>query len=107
MELRDTFNLNLLLSQTNMVRSSFYYHQKKVKSANKYQVIKELTKSIFHKHKGRYRHRRITDELNSKAKIINHKTVLKLKNLLVLKSLIESKNINHRKENRVKLHQIF
>ena len=107
MELRHKFDLNLLLNQTNMARSNFYYHQKKVKSDDKYQVMKELITSIYHKHKGRYGYRRITYELNSKAIIINHKTVLKLMNLLVLKSLIESKNINHIKANRVKLHQIF
>ena len=91
MELRHKFDLNLLLNQTNMARSNFYYHQKKVKSADKYQVIKELIKSIFHKHKGRYGYRRITDELNSKAIIINHKTVLRLMKLLGLKSLIRTR----------------
>ena len=74
-----------------MARSNFYYHQKKVKSADKYQVIKELIKSIYHKHKGRYGYRRITDELNSKSIIINHKTVLRLMKLLGLKSLIRVK----------------
>ena len=74
-----------------MARSNFYYHQKKVKSVDKYQVIKELIKSIYHKHKGRYGYRRITDELNSKAIIINHKTVLRLMKLLGLKSLIRVK----------------
>lgn len=107
MELRHEFDLNLLLKQTNMARSNFYYHQKKVKSVDKYQVIKELIKSIYHKHKGRYGYRRITDELNNKGMVVNHKTVLRLMKLLDLKSLIESKNINHTKENRVKLHQIF
>ncbi len=65
MELRHKFDLNLLLNQTNMARSNFYYHQKKTKSADKYQVIKELIKSIYHKHKGRYGYRRITDELQT------------------------------------------
>ena len=91
MELRHKFDLNLLLNQTNMARSNFYYHQKKVKSADKYQVMKELITSIYHKHKGRYGYRRITDELNSKAIIINHKTVLRLMKLLGLKSLIRVK----------------
>ena len=91
MELRHKFDLNLLLNQTNMARSNFYYYQKKVKSVDKYQVIKELIKSIYHKHKGRYGYRRITDELNSKAIIINHKTVLRLMKLLGLKSLIRVK----------------
>jgi transposase InsO family protein len=90
-ELRHKFDLNLLLNQTNMARSNFYYYQKKVKSTDKYQVIKELIKSIYHKHKGRYGYRRITDELNSKGLIINHKTVLRLMKLLGLKSLIRVK----------------
>ena len=91
MELRHKFDLNLLLSQTNMARSNFYYHQKKIKSSDKYQVIKELIKSIYHKHKGRYGYRRITDELNNKGMVINHKTVLRLMKLLGLKSLIRVK----------------
>ena len=91
MELRHKFDLNLLLNQTNMARSNFYYHQKKTKSVDKYQVIKELIKSIYHKHKGRYGYRRITDELNNKGTVINHKTVLRLMKLLGLKSLIRVK----------------
>ncbi len=74
-----------------LARSNFYYHQKKTKSADKYQVIKELIKSIYHKHKGRYGYRRITDELNYKGMVINHKTVLRLMKLLGLKSLIRVK----------------
>lgn len=91
MELRHEFDLNLLLKQTNMARSNFYYHQKKVKSVDKYQVIKELIKSIYYKHKGRYGYRRITDELNNKGMVVNHKTVLRLMKLLDLKSLIRVK----------------
>jgi putative transposase len=91
MELRHKFDLNLLLSQTNMARSNFYYHQKKIKSVDKYQVIKELIKTIYHKHKGRYGYRRITDELNNQGVLINHKTVLRLMKLLGLKSLIRLK----------------
>ncbi len=91
MELRHKFDLNLLLNQTNMARSNFYYYQKQSKSIDKYQEIKELIKSIYHKHKGRYGYRRITDELNNKGMVINHKTVLKLMKLLGLKSLIRVK----------------
>jgi transposase InsO family protein len=53
--------------------------------------IKELIKSIYHKHKGRYGYRRITDELNNQGMVINHKTVLRLMKLLGLKSLIRLK----------------
>ena len=73
-----------------MARSSFYYHQLCSKS-DKYRELKELIKCIYHKHKGRYGYRRITDELRKTGRIINHKTVLKLMNLLGLKSLIRRK----------------
>jgi transposase InsO family protein len=91
MELRHKYDLKILLNHTNMARSSFYYHQKQNKLPDKYKVIKELIKSIYHKHKGRYGYRRITDELQKRAIIINHKTVLRLMNLLGLKSIIRVK----------------
>ena len=91
MELRHDFDLNLLLNQLNMARGSFYYHQKQSKLPDKYKVVKELIKSIFHKHKGRYGYRRITDELTNKGIIINHKTVLRLMKSLGLKSIIRVK----------------
>lgn len=91
MELRHLYDLNLLLNRTNMARSSFYYYEKQSQSIDKYQIIKELIKSIYHKHKGRYGYRRITDELNNKGIIINHKTVLRLMKLLGLKSIIRVK----------------
>jgi putative transposase len=71
-----------------MARSSFYYHQKQYKLPDKYKEIKELIKVIYYKHKGRYGYRRITDELQNKGIIINHKTVLRLMKLLGLKSII-------------------
>ena len=91
MEVRHKFDLNLLLNQTNMARSSFYYYQKHNKLPDKYKEIKELIKSIYHKNKGRYGYRRITDELQNKGIIINHKTVLRLMKLLGLKSIIRIK----------------
>ena len=74
MELRHKFDLELLLDLTNMARSSFYYHQKQSRLPDKYQEIKALIKAIYQRHKGRYGYRRITDELQNKAIIINHKT---------------------------------
>ena len=74
-----------------MARSSFYYHQKKSKLPDKYILIKELIKSIYHQHKGRYGYRRITDELQNRAIVINHKTVFRLMKLLGLKSIIRLK----------------
>ncbi|MCO6176491.1 IS3 family transposase [Flavobacterium sp. NRK F10] len=91
MELRHDFDLTLLLNQTNMARSSFYYHEKRHKLPDKYKGIKKLIQSIYHKHKGRYGYRRITDELQNKGIIINHKTVLRLMKSLGLKSVIRIK----------------
>lgn len=91
MELRHKFDLEILLNQTNMARSSFYYHKKQFDLPDKYKKIKELIKTIYHQHKGRYGYRRITDELQNRAIIINHKTVLRLMKLLGLKSIIRVK----------------
>lgn len=91
MELRHKFDLELLLDLTNMARSSFYYHQKQIKLPDKYREIKELIKAIYLLHKGRYGYRRITDELQNRGIIINHKTVLRLMKLLGLKSIVRIK----------------
>lgn len=91
MELRHKYGLDLLLHHTAMARSSFYYHQFQSKKPDKYQVIKELIKSIYHRHKGRYGYRRITDELQNKNIIINHKTVFRLMKLAGLKSIVRVK----------------
>ena len=91
MELRHQYDLNLLLNCTNVARSSFYYYKKKSKIPDKYKTIRECIRSIYHKHKGCYGYRRITDELNNGGIIINHKTVLRLMNLLGLKSIIRIK----------------
>lgn len=100
MELRHKFDLELLLDLTNMARSSFYYHQKQSRMPDKYQEIKELIKVIYQRHKGRYGYRRITDELQNKAIIINHKTVLRLMKTLGLKSVIRVKKYkSYRGEN--------
>ena len=83
-----------------MARSSFYYHQKQSRLPDKYQEIKALIKAIYQRHKGRYGYRRITDELQNKAIIINHKTVLRLMKTLGLKSVIRVKKYkSYRGEN--------
>lgn len=91
MELRHKYDLDLLLKQTNMARSSFYYYEKRSKTTDKYFELKELIKHIYHKHKGRYGYRRITDELNNQGVIVNHKTILRLMKSIGLKSVIRVK----------------
>ena len=74
-----------------MARSSYYYYEKKQQAADKYRDIKSLIKQIYNQHKGRFGYRRITLEIKNKGVLINHKTVLRLMNLLGLKSLIRVK----------------
>ena len=91
MELRHKYDLDLLLDRISMARSSFYYHQKRTQIKDKYQEIKELIKTIYDKHKGRFGYRRITLILKQKGIVINHKTVLRLMKMLGLKSVIRIK----------------
>ncbi len=51
-ELRQDFDLAVLLHCTSMARSSFYYYQKRFQMKDKYAEIKEMiTKQIYHRHK--------------------------------------------------------
>ncbi|TCV20704.1 helix-turn-helix protein [Sphingobacterium alimentarium] len=54
--------MTFLIKYGKVVRSTYYFHEKKDKK-DKYDVIKNLIKSVYNKHKGRYGYRRITDEL--------------------------------------------
>ncbi|WP_307454106.1 IS3 family transposase [Chryseobacterium camelliae] len=87
-ELRQKYDLSVLLDCTGMARSSFYYHQKMLQKNDKYAEIKTLIKQIYHRHKGRFGYRRITLVMKEKGIIINHKTVMKLMKVLGLKSII-------------------
>lgn len=91
MELRPSFDLEILLNQTDMARSSYYYHEKRSESIDKYDSVKEVIKQVYHHHKGRYGYRRITLDLRNKGIVINHKTVLRLMKVLGLKSVIRVK----------------
>ena len=71
-----------------MARSVFYYHLKRLKAADKYAQEKEMIKSIFHEHKGRYGYRRVTAEIRNRGFVINHKTVQRLMGEMCLKSKI-------------------
>ena len=71
-----------------MARSVFYYHIKRLKAKDKYAVIKNEIKDIFHEHKGRYGYRRITAELRNRKYTINHKAVQRIMAEMGLKSVI-------------------
>ncbi len=74
-----------------MPRSAFYYYLKRMMQPDKYAEIKNVINSICHENQGRYRYRRITDELHNRGFAINHKTVQRLMNQLGIKSLVRIK----------------
>ncbi len=71
-----------------MARSVFYYHLKRLNAKDKYAHEKEMIRTIFHEHKGRYGYRRITAEMRNRNFVLNHKTVQRLMVQLGLKSQI-------------------
>jgi len=91
MELRHKYDLAILLSCLKMPRSSFYYYVKQLGVADKYLETKAAIQSLYHQHKGRLGYRRITLLLRSQGWAINHKTVLRLMQMLKLKSRIRVK----------------
>lgn len=69
-----------MLELSKLARSTFYYYlQEKI---DKYKVEKQEVEEIFYNSKNTYGYRRITLELRQKGYTINHKTVLKLMNVL-------------------------
>jgi putative transposase len=90
-ELRHQYPLDILLSISRTARSSYYYHIKTSSVLNKHEGAKEEINKIYHDHKGRYGYRRITQEMENRGNVINHKTVSKLMSSLGLKSLIRRK----------------
>ena len=67
-----------------MARSTYYYYLKH-QNTDKYGKEKQEILDIFNINKGRYGYRRILIAMRNKGYVINHKTVLKLMNILGLK----------------------
>ena len=67
-----------------MARSTYYYYFKH-QNTDKYGKEKQEIQDIFNINKGRYGYRRILIAMRNKGYVINHKTVLKLMNILGLK----------------------
>ena len=69
-----------------MARSTFYYHTKHLGQPDGYAAIRERIRAIYHKHRGRYGYRRVTDQLHADGIDINHKIVQKLMTQMGLKA---------------------
>lgn len=80
-----------MLKTAGLPRSLFYYHCKVRRAPDKYGAIKDLIRSIFEQHHGRYGYRRITAALKNMGKEINHKTVSRLMGVLGLQSKVRPK----------------
>ena len=73
-----------MLKLSGLARSTYYYYLKQL-NTDKYKCEKQEIQEIYNGNKGRYGYRRITIEMHNKGYEINHKTVLKLMNILGLK----------------------
>lgn len=56
-----------------------------------YAQLKQRIGAVYARHKGRYGYRRITAVPRQAGKLVNHKTVQKLMQMLGLKSLVRAK----------------
>jgi len=74
-----------------MARSTFYYHLNKLEQPDKNSSIKAEITGIYQQHKGRYGYRRITDTLQHKGLIVNHKRVYRIMQECGIKSLVRVK----------------
>ena len=74
-----------------LARSTFYYQQKTLSSADRHAAMKATIKSIFEDHKGRYGYRRVTAAIRGLGETVNHKTVQRLMVEMGLKSLVRPK----------------
>ena len=70
--------MNILLSIAQLPRATFYYHLKRMRCTDKYEVAKTEIAAIYHENKGRYGYRRITTALHKNGIHLNHKTVRRL-----------------------------
>ena len=76
--LRQEFSLTILLDIAQLPRATFYYHLKRMKRVDKYELAKQEITAIYHENKGRYGYRRITMVLCDRDLPLNHKTVQRL-----------------------------
>lgn len=74
-----------------MPKSVFYYQVKASRQPDPYQREREMIRSIYHEHKGRYGYRRIYLTLRRKGVLLNHKTVQRLMSQMNLKSTVRPK----------------
>src|SRR5690625_4446135 len=80
-----------MVKVANMVRSTYYYIVNNWKQPDPDRKWKRRIKFTYHKHKGRFGYRRITDLLQEKGHAINGKKVLRIMRELGLQCLVRIK----------------
>ena len=76
--LKAEHRLDLLLDLTGFARSTFFYHQARLRAPDTREKIKTAVTEIFEENHGRYGHRRIHTEMVKQGWTVAKKTVLKL-----------------------------
>jgi putative transposase len=76
--LKADFSLPVLLQVSGLARSTYFYHQARLKAPDPQVTLKTAITDIFRANHGRYGHRRIHTELLKHGWTIAKKTVLKL-----------------------------
>lgn len=74
----------------NLARSTYYYHKLVSAKPDADEQLKARIAAIFHEHKGRYGYRRVTAILQ-KERVINHKKVQRIMQMMNLKSVVRIK----------------
>jgi putative transposase len=90
-ELRRDYRISGLLKLAALARSTFYYQQQRLRTADKHAKLKLKICETYHRHKGRYGYRRVTAALRRSGQVVNHKLVQRLMGILGLKSLVRPK----------------
>lgn len=91
LSLRQTNRLSILLSVANLSRSTFYYQAKLQKEPERDAPLKQQILGLYHRHKGRYGYRRITQAMRNDGQIINRKAVQRVMQDMQMKSLVRPK----------------
>ena len=80
-----------LLDAAGIPRSTFFYHQKRLREPDKHAALKAAIRESFERNKHRYGYRRVLLDLRNKGWVVNHKLVFKLMREMGLRAKIRQR----------------
>ena len=80
--------MKALVAYAGIPRSTFYDMAKKLDLSDPDADLKAEVQAIYEEHEGRYRYRRIRDELANRGQKVNHKKVQRIMKELGLKCVV-------------------